>query len=59
MAQNNYKKFITRKEAAEILGCCYQHVYRLDKSGTLKRHILRSTTRPRYLLSDVLKLNEE
>lgn len=58
MAQNYYKKLITRKEAADILSCSTKHIYRLDRRGTLLRHPLPDSKRPRYLKSDVLDLIE-
>lgn len=49
-------KFITRNAAAEILGCSYRHVQRLEERGILRRWVLPGTNRPRYQRSEVMSL---
>lgn len=49
-------KFISRSTAAEILGCSYRHVQRLEERGLLRRMVLPGSKRPRYLRSEVVSL---
>jgi len=51
-----HPKFITRSTAAEILGCSYRHVQRLEERGLLRRLVLPGSNRPRYLRSEVVSL---
>lgn len=51
----NNSNILTRKQVAEILGVCKRTILSWEKNGNLKPdHYL--SNRPRYLLSDVLKV---